>query len=465
MGYFAVAALARFTGLRNRCGLTGTEFELRLSSLGPLSITPFRLAKRSRQAGLRRQTILVIVTLIVCSLIAQAREIKVGLNSQFITIQAAVDSISTANKERVVVLVSNGVYSGQVRINNSFVTLRGEDRKKTRITASVDTSSCQVPPDQSKEEHCSVIVADGQHLVFENFTVENSFHSIRGKGAALSAVNDSTHILVHNVDVIGYGGDTFVLSARRNRTGNGGEYYVNDVYVSGTYHIIVPRGATYVVNSSFWCLGGEKNCLFAEGVTRETDKLVIRDSTIDGPEPFGLGSYFRDSAWYFVSDTFGGNLMPDGRIHREPAKNYVMKWGEDRIYFAGSRGPDYPWLTDNFQQSPAKTPGTVTAQWVFPEWNPENSVGPKVRSQTTSSGEIAIVFSEAVTVDGEPRLILSSGFARYISGSGSDTLRFQTSKNYHPIRLELNGGAIFASAASLHQRNADLTLSPQHQLK
>jgi len=394
-----------------------------------------------------------------------ARELKVGTNSQFKTIQAAIDSIPSDNKERVVIVISNGIYPEPLRINNSFITLRGEDRKKTRITAVIDTNSCQTSPDQSKEEHCSVIVADGHDLVFENFTVENSFHSFSGKGAALSAVEDSTHILVHNVDVIGYGGDTFVLSARRNRIGDGGEYYVNDVYVSGTYHIIVPRGTTYVVNSSFWCLGGEKNCLFAEGVTRETDKFVIKDSIIDGPEPFGLGSYFRDAAWYFVNDTFGRNLLPDGRIHREPAKNYKMKWGEGRIYFAGSKGLAYPWLANNFQQSPAKTPSTVTAQWVFPEWNPESSGGPKIQRLTTSPGEIAIVFSEAVTVDGEPRLILSSGFARYISGSGTDTLRFQTGKNYHPIGLELNGGAIFASGASLHQRNADLTLSPEHQPK
>ena len=406
--------------------------------------------------------ILLFATLIFYVAPVCARELRVGPQSRFKTIQAAIDSIPLGNKERVVVIVANGVYSEQLRINNSFITLRGEDRKKTRITASIDTSSCQVSPDQSKEEHCSVIVADGTDIVFENFTVENSFHSSSGKGAALSAVNDSTRILVHNVDVIGYGGDTFVLSARRNRTGDGGEYYVNNVHVSGTYHIIVPRGATYVVNSLFWCLGGEKNCLFAEGVTRATDKLVIKDSTIDGPEPFGLGSYFRDAAWYFVNDIFGRNLLPEGRIHREPAKNYEMKWGEDRIYFFGSQGPPFPWLKDNLQQSPAKTPGTVTAQWMFPEWNPESKVGPTIRSASTSSREITIVFSENVSVDGEPRVVFPSGKAKYVSGSGTNTLTFQTSKSGRPIRLDLNGGAIYASAASLRKRNADLTFPQEH---
>jgi hypothetical protein len=264
--------------------------------------------------------------------------------------------------------------------------------------------------------------------------------------------------VVHNVDVIGYGGDTFVLSARRDRMGDGGEYYVNNVYVSGTYHIIVPRGATYVVNSSFWCLGGQKNCLFAEGITRETDKLVIKDSSIDGPEPFGLGSYFRDAAWYFINDTFGRNLLPDGRIHREPAKNYQMRWGEDRIYFAGAQGPAYSWLADNLRQSPFKTSSAVTAQSTFPEWRPESMIAPKIRDIQMSADGIEVAFSESVTVEGAPRLILSSGTAKYIGGSGSDTLRFQVSKPGRLLRLDLNRGAIYATAASLSRRNANLNV-------
>jgi hypothetical protein len=90
--------------------------------------------------------------------------------------------------------------------------------------------------------------------------------------------------------------------------------------------------------------GGEKNCLFAEGITRESDKLVIKDSVVDGPEPFGLGSYFRDAARYLVGDTFSNQLREEGQIHREPPKNYELKWGEGRVYFANSKAPAYAWL-------------------------------------------------------------------------------------------------------------------------
>ena len=403
--------------------------------------------------------VLLILFLLAVALPAFAREVVVAHDNSgdFLTIQAAIDSVPAANHERQVVLIKNGNYAEQLRINNSFITLRGEDRKKTRIEASVNTSACRVAPEESKEEHCAVVIGDGTDLVFENLTVANTYRDKHGKGAALSLVKDSTRILLHNVDVVGQGGDTLVLSARRNRTGDGGEYYLNDVYVSGTYHIIVPRGAAYAVNCTFWCMGGERNCLFAEGITRETDKLVIKSSVIDGPGPFGLGSYFRDAAWYFVGDTFSKNLLPDGYIHREPARNYEMKWSEGRIYFDDSKGPAYPWLRNNLELAPAKTAAAVTAEWVFPAWNPERVSGPKIKSVKPLGDDLAVVFEEAVTVDGHPQVILSSGGrAKYLRGSGSTTLIFHSAQFGHPVRLEPNGGAIYASAASLKRRDADM---------
>jgi hypothetical protein len=297
--------------------------------------------------------------------------------------------------------------------------------------------------------------------VFENLSVENSFDGSRaGKGAALSIVKDATRVVVSNVDVIGSGGDTLVLSARRARTNDGGEYYLNDVSVSGTYHILVARGATYVTNSRFWCMGGAKNCLFSEGVTRESDKLVIRNSTIDGPERFGLGSYFRDAAWYFIEDTISANLREDGQIFREPAKDYTMKWGEGRIYFANNRAPNYAWLRDNIASSPAKSKHQVTAAWMFAGWNPERKEGPTIVRVEERGDEIRVTLSESVTVEGEPQVRLDSGkAATYARGSGSETLIFRGARGGGKARnLELNGGAIFASAASRWRREAETRL-------
>ncbi len=136
--------------------------------------------------------------------------------------------------------------------------------------------------------------------------------------------------------------------------------------------IFGPRGTCYVTDCQFWCLGSNVS-LFNEGISDETDKLVIRNSTFDGPKPFGLGSYFRDAAWYFIDCTFSDKLKADGRIFRRTFDNYTPKWGENRIYFADCKGPDYPWLKDNITASPAKTKETVTAQWTLRGWEPNTS--------------------------------------------------------------------------------------------
>ena len=51
----------------------------------------------------------------------------------FKTIQAAVESIPTTNRDRVVVFIKDGTYHEKIRVDASFVTLYGQSRKGTRI--------------------------------------------------------------------------------------------------------------------------------------------------------------------------------------------------------------------------------------------------------------------------------------------------------------------------------------------
>jgi pectinesterase len=280
---------------------------------------------------------------------------------RFKTVQAAIDSIPDDNRTPVVISIRNGVYKEQVRLRKSLITFRGQDRKKTRIEWDVDTTACPVA--DRKEDNCASVLVNASDLRFEHLTIQNGFRGEGTKATALSISGTSTRVAIVDADITGYGGDTLVMSSR-------GLFYLDNVYVSGTYHIFVPRATAYVKNSRFWCIG-HKTCLFNEGIIKQTDKLVIRDSVIDGPAPFGLGSYFRDAAWYFIDVKFGPNLM-DQRIFKEPpAVPYEMKWGYDRVYFSGSRGPDYPWLKDNLDQSPIKDKKGINVASTLEGWNPE----------------------------------------------------------------------------------------------
>jgi len=304
-----------------------------------------------------------VLLLIAGAMGAAGKEIVVAADGSgnFKTIQAAINSVPEGNRERLVLSIRNGVYREQLRLEKSFVTLRGEDRKKTQIEFEIETSACKIPG--SVEENCTSVRVDASDVTIENLTIANPI-SGRGKSAALSIVGASTRTIIRNADIVGSGGDTLALISH-------GKYYLSNVYISGTYHIIVPRGSAYFTHCTFWCLG-HKTCLFNENDRNQTDKLVIRDSRIGGPAPFGLGSYFRDAAWYFIDDQFSDKLLPSP-IFRQPAKNYEMKWGEGRVYFAGSKGPEFPWLKDNLDSSPARTKDRVTAAWALVDWDPEAS--------------------------------------------------------------------------------------------
>ena len=71
-------------------------------------------------------------------------------------------------------------------------------------------------------------------------------------------------------------------------------------------------------------------------------------------------------------------------------------------------------------------------------------------------------FSEDITIKGKPKLKMKSGLTgTYAGGSGSQTISFcfpdALAENESIENLDLNGGEIFASKASLTTRKVDLT--------
>ena len=73
---------------------------------------------------------IVLLALLLPALLVPSCSKFVG---NFKTIQAAIASIPAINRERVVVFVKNGTYREKIRVDASFVTLRGQSRSKTRI--------------------------------------------------------------------------------------------------------------------------------------------------------------------------------------------------------------------------------------------------------------------------------------------------------------------------------------------
>ncbi len=209
-------------------------------------------------------------------------------------------------------------------------------------------------------------------------------------------------------------------------------------------------------------------------------KFVLRNCTFDGTNGWNLARHHHDAQFYFLNCTFSktmidkppfrviypldGSTPTEADIKRNNQLDASNIWGE-RSYFwnCHREGGDYAWLSNNLASAVgAPKPEQITAAWTFGgKWDPERKSGPTIQRVSPQDNEIALVFSENVTVKGKPRLMLrDGGLAGYTSGSGTDTLTFTISKGSpgEVTAVELNGGAIVATEAAATIRFADLSL-------
>jgi pectinesterase len=374
-------------------------------------------------------------------------------SGDFTSVQAAIDSIPRKNAQRVVILLRNGTYLEHIRLDRSFVSLVGEDRHRTRIVW-----------ESHDPRHDSVANADGRGLatfnlvnasdvVLERLTLENPSRR-GGKPFVVLSSGTGTRVVIQDADILGLGGDTLSLWTR-------GLYYHRDLRVTGTYHFVGPRGTCYLADSVLECLAPVNNALFNEGMTDERQKFVLQRCTLVSGVPFGLGSHFRDAAWYFIDCRFPPTLRADGRIFiaqsdvRNPQPVARMfKWATDRVYFSGAQGPGYPWLRDNLGRSEARSAAEITAAWTFGgAWDPEGTAPPQLAGVARQDGLITLTFAEPVTVKGRPVVVGADGCeATYVQGSGTTELQFRGQGHPGPGQLRLQGGVILASRASARVR-------------
>lgn len=374
-------------------------------------------------------------------------------SGDFQTVQAAIDSIPQGNTERRVIFIRHGTYNEHIRLENSFLTFLGEDRLKTRLVWEINDPRNDPQANADRKGIASFNLHNASDIVIDNLTIDNPA-KLGLKPFTVFSTGQGTRIVIQNAEILGLGGDTLSLWTR-------GMYYHRNIHVTGTYHFVGPRGTCYMADSLIECLGLVTNALFNEGMQDERQKFVLQRCKLVSKVPFGLGSNFRDAAWYFIDCEFPDTLRPEGKIfvaqsnpQRPQPVSAMFKWDTDRVYFANAKGPDHPWLKDNIAESPAKNASAVTAAWTFyGEWDPESAVPPTIAGISRAGDILSIAFSESMTVKGTPKITLADAkTADYLSGSGTRTLTFKAGTAAAPVTLHLNGGAIIASAASAQLR-------------
>ena len=86
-------------------------------------------------------------------------------SGDFESLQAAIDSVPEGNTERTIIFIKNGTYNEHIRVENSFLTLLGEDRAKTRIVWEINDPRKQ--PDANARGPLDVEVMDATGCEFE----------------------------------------------------------------------------------------------------------------------------------------------------------------------------------------------------------------------------------------------------------------------------------------------------------
>lgn len=304
----------------------------------------------------------------------------------FLTIQAAINSLPEKAEAQRVILVRNGVYTEKIFIDKNFITLKGEDKQKTILTISQsrDIWRCEHPDDWG----VATINLQGSDIVLENLSVINSFGFDNPEGQKYKCASDSagtekitrrsshqmalrsfstTRLKVINCIFRAYGGDT--VSPWNTEDGM---FYFKDCLMEGGVDFYCPRGWAWAENCTF-VAHGNVAAIWHDGSKYKDSKTVLKNCVFTGEDGFKLGRYHRDAQFYLINCSFPEN-MADTPVYLNPSNpQNVIQWGE-RVYYYNShrKGGDYAWHKNNLEKAEgAPRPESITPQWTFAgKWDP-----------------------------------------------------------------------------------------------
>ena len=404
---------------------------------------------------------LIIIPLFALLLTAQQKRLIVvdqNGGGDYTTLTEAINSLPMFNYQRVTIFIKNGVYEEKIRFDQDYVTLEGENRDSTIIKYN------QLREDWIKNKDSigpAVININGDDVIFKNLTVINTQPEIGPHAFVLYGTG--TRTIVTNCSMISKGGDTVSLWDYKT-----GMYYHSDCYFEGAVDFVCPRGWCFIKDSKFYEVKKTAAIWHAGGYDKD-QKFVIRNSFFDGVKEFELGRHHYEAQFYLIDCKFSDNML-DQPIYRvtynDTTRNRPFNWGK-RYYFSNSLkdGKQFNWLSDNLETAEGNLiPDKITPLWTFEgKWNPESVDGPGIIDHVIYKNEVLLKFDEQITVEGNPELRSDSGRTySYISGAGSNTLKFITESEIQKKDLEglkiVNDAQILGSIASVNARQTNFEI-------
>ncbi len=373
----------------------------------------------------------------------------------FTSIQAAIDSIPLDNRRRVVVEVRPGLYQERVRIDQSGVTLRGTDRKRTRIAYNFPRTEYDRRYDRLGP---GVVNLFGEDLILRGLTIENTQPA---EAHAFAVYGQPQRLILDDCEVLGEGGDTLSLWNT-----SFGMYYHRNCRFRGGVDFVCPRGWCFVRDSQFESVGTSA-AIWHDGYMDVNMKFVVRNSAFDGPDDFWLGRNHYPSQFYLLDCRFTERMADKAiLVVSEPRPGVDPALYEQKYYVNCHRaGGDFDWFADNLQEAPGELDAdSITPAWTFDnKWDPEGTAPPRVESVELDGESVHVYFSEPLAGSSDVVVVRDDGTtAALVGGEGTRHFTFSGgTPSSAPSMLQPAGRGLYAVTATLEPRYiADGALPP-----
>ena len=366
---------------------------------------------------------------------------KVNGIETYKTVQAAVDSVSSANSERVIILVKEGDYEEHLIVSSPYITLIGEDSEKTRIF--YDTKEW-VGGDMGLR--CAVkINATATGFSAENLTIENTYKYL-GNGTISNEScdalrNDAANASYINVRILGYQ-DTLCA--------NGGTQYYYKCYIAGNVDFIYGNEPRALFNDCklVFRYNANKNsgyvCAPKTGASAAYG-LTFNNCQVISEEGCSGSKYYLARPWGQDAYITWINCYMGKMIRANSANPYSDMSGalasKARFYEFGSFGPGYAINVNRRQISKSKADSMITASYLG--WDPYSAVTDigteyigNISTQTDNKyvekEYVSDTYSENEGNDKGLDAYTQEGYAQSANTTGGGLLK-ESSKNYYTV--------------------------------
>ncbi len=364
---------------------------------------------------------------------------KVNGIETYKTVQSAVDSVSTSNTERVVILVKEGDYEEHLVVTSPYITLIGEDSEKTRIY--YDTKEW-VGGDMSLR--CAVrIDKTATGFSAENLTIENTYNYL-GDGSLSNEScdalrNDANNTSYINVRILGYQ-DTLCA--------NGGTQYYYKCYIAGNVDFIYGNEPRALFNDTklVFRYNANKNSGYVCAPKTSKDAtygLTFNNCQILSEDGCSGSKYYLARPWGADAYITWINCYMGKALRANASNPYTDMSGNlasnARFSEFGSFGPAYAINANRNQISKKKADSMVTETYLG--WNVYSeveavaetyvgSVKTDVQDKYVEKEYVSDTYSEKDGDDTGLYRYMQEGYAKSAKTTGGGLLK-ETSDNYY----------------------------------